>query len=172
MIIGCTASPDPGRTPVPVPDAAREDMGDPALDADACEHMVEGPSEELPAFRDGRFVNKAVEPGHVRWDIRVAVVYHCDDMECPTTPGVAKLSIEEPGKIAIYEHQEGGAMTLLDTSGDEVIAEATNGNVTGCTEPMARRTFALGAGSYRLSFSSLEWSRAKLVVLMADDVGH
>lgn len=153
---------DGGAAPVDAAiDAGADAMG-PPLDVDACEHMIDGPSQAVAPVESRELDGNDVTPGHVRWDCG----FLFGGSGYPY--GNVELVVEEPGAIAIYKDPE-LAMGLTDMNGTEQVAESIE--PTTCTTTMERHTFNLGAGTYELSYGSF-YANAHLVVLGADDAGH
>jgi hypothetical protein len=180
-ITGCTGDPDDGEEPAPRIDAGERvaDAGErvadaapavdggqdagPPLDVDACEHMIDGPSQAVTPAASREVDADDVIPSHVRWDSGF--------LSGPSgySYGYVDLLVEQPGEIFIYS-REGLDITLTDANGTERAAGSVG--PTTCATPMQRRTFDLGAGTYKLLYGSFELPDAQLVVLRADDTGH
>jgi hypothetical protein len=155
---------DGGAGPVdaaPAVDGGADAMG-PPLDVDACEHMIDGPSQAVDPVESAELDGNDVTPGHVRWDCG----FRYGASGYPY--GFVELLVEEPGQISIYKDPE-LTMTITDMNGAEQVAASVE--PTTCTTTMERHTFDLGAGTYELSYGSF-YALARLVVLRADDPGH
>jgi hypothetical protein len=155
---------DAGAGPVdaaPALDAGADAMV-PALDADACEHMMNGPGQGVTPVESAALDGDDVKPGHVRWDAGYLIgasgyLY-----------GFADLVVEESGEISIYKSAE-LEVRVSDVNGAVQVAESIE--PATCTTMMERHTFDLGAGAYELFYGSF-YASTQFVVLGADDAGH
>ena len=131
-------------------------------EADACEHMVEGPNEEVTAIAD--MAGEAPDTGehHTRWDIALV------DDGGGTFNGYVDLVVEEEGESIVFlDHDI--PMTIWDAAGDEVPLLRADDSITACTEVDASNTYELGVGTYLLGFGPTTESSVSVIVILAGE---
>lgn len=132
---------------------------------DACEHMIEGPSQSLTAAAlDATSNIPVVDETHTRFDITLL------DID-GTNAGKVDLAIAEAGEHILFLNAA-VSLSVTDSTGSGVAAEAMQGDIAACNEVGASYTFDLGVGTYTLDFESTQQGLVQLVIIPAGEHGH
>lgn len=129
-------------------------------EADGCEHMIEGPNQEITAIAD--MAGDAPDMGehHVRWDIALV------DDGTGMFSGYVDLVVEEEGE-SIFFGDADIPLTIWDANGDEVPLHSADDSITECTEVDASNTYELGVGTYLLGLGPTTEATFSVVVIPA-----
>ena len=132
---------------------------------DACEHMIEGPSQSLTAAAlDATSDIPVIDEEHVRFDITLA------DID-GTNAGKVDLAIDEAGDHVLFLNAA-VSLSVTDSTGGGVAAEAMESDIAACSEVGASYTFDLEVGTYTLDFESTQQGMVQLVLIPAGEHGH
>jgi hypothetical protein len=131
-------------------------------EADGCEHMIEGPNQEVTAIGDMAADAPDTGEHHIRWNIALV------DDGSGTFNGYVDLVVEEAGEgIFFLDHDI--PMTIWDAAGDEVPLLRADDSITACTEVDASNTYELGVGTYLLGFGPTTQPSVSVVVIPAGE---
>lgn len=125
---------------------------------DACEHMIEGPSQPVTATDDMAADAPDFGEHHTRFDITLV------EDGSGMYGGYLDLVVEEEGETMLFT-SAAVPVTLWDGSGNQVAAEATSDEVAACAEVSASSTYDLGVGTYLASFGPTAESSVSVVVV-------
>lgn len=146
----------------PAVDAGADAMS-PALDLDACDHMINGPSLAVEPAVNYEDDGQDVTPGHVRLDCG----YVLGSSGYPY--GIFDLVVKQPGKLFVYHpHLD---ITIRFSDGRGVVDAESEQPVTCGDTTLNRHAFDLDAGTYKLGYGSF-YDPLRLVLLMEGDTGH
>lgn len=123
-------------------------------EADACEHMADGPSEAVTAAAASTDDGPDVGEHHTRFDITL-VASGTDYV------GFVDVVAEEAGEMLIFS--DGDTAMKLWNGTTEIAAEATNANVTECSEVTMSRTFDVEVTTYTLELGPTDQTSISLV---------
>lgn len=124
---------------------------------DACEHMIEGPIQSLTAAADAGTDAPDIGEEHVRSDILLVEAGALKG-------GVVDLVIPDAGEHTLYLNTD-VPIAVLDGTGAEVAAVATESSVDACAEVSLGHTFDLGVGTYALTFGPTAEALVQVVVV-------
>lgn len=128
-------------------------------EADACEHMIEGPGQAATAVADMTADAPDVGEHHTRFD--VALVADTGGMYS----GYVDLVVEEAGISDVFT-DSAVAMRVWNASGSEVMAHHAQSTITECTEVSQGIGYQLGVGTYSLQLGPTTEQTVSLVVVL------
>lgn len=139
------------------------DPADPA--ADACEHMIEGPAEQVVAASDLEAGDAPETTGsHKRLDVELA------EFE-GQRGGYVDYLVAEAGELHLFLDAD-ASLTLLDAAGTEIAAEATMTAVDDCAEVGWGAVYDVAVGTYTLELGPVDATTARVVPVAGGDEHH
>ncbi len=137
-------------------------------DAEACEHLKEGPSSSVTAAQTGTAdAAPAVAANHTRHDITLVDVQGAKG-------GAVKFSSAEATQYRVSLNKD-VPFAVKDSAGAAVAIEETLTDSAECTELKARHTFELGVGTYTFEFGPTAETEVGMVIEEAahdEHAGH
>lgn len=131
-------------------------------EADACEHMIEGPAESVTAVADMAADAPDMGEHHIRWEIALV------DDGAGAFSGYVDLVVEEEGESILFGSAD-IPVTVRDASGNEVPLRRADDSITACTEVDASNSYELGVGTYQLELGPTTESAISVVVILAGE---
>ncbi|WP_224245174.1 hypothetical protein [Hyalangium gracile] len=130
-----------------------------SVDADACEHLQEGPSSSLTASTDNTGA-PAVSNDHRRYDIALIDAVSGKG-------GIVSFAVSEAADYTVYLN---GAVpvTVKTANGQTIEPEVSGTGSSECDEIKRRHTFALQVGTHTLSFGPTTETSVGLVIVEAN----
>lgn len=125
-------------------DEDHDDHADETPQAEACEHMVDGPAESATGAADQTSATSATFE-HTRVDLTLAEDANGDYV------GYVNYEATAAGEYYLFANNEAPLM-VLDSSGNEVTIESTNTDFTECTDVAVEYLFDLEVGTYTFVF--------------------
>jgi hypothetical protein len=133
--------------------------GDATAEADACEHMIEGPGQAATAIADMTADAPDLGEHHTRFDI--ALIADAGGMYA----GYIDLAVEEAGISDLFLDRD-VPVRVWNASGSEVMAHHAQTSITECTEVSLGLGYQLGVGTYLVGFGPTTEQTVSMVVVL------
>lgn len=132
-----------------------EEEAEVSPEADACEHMIEGPNQAVTSIADIAADAPDLDEEHVRFDVDLA-----GDGTMRT--GYVDLVIGDAEEHMVFLSAD-VPMTLRDADGNELAPEATQNAIAECTEVAVGYTFDFAVGTYHMELGPTELAQVQVV---------
>jgi hypothetical protein len=133
--------------------------GDAGIDADACEHLQEGPASAITASANTTGA-PAVSNDHRRYDISLID-------EAGGKGGSVSFAVAAANNYTLFLN---GAVpvNLRDANGQRIEVLASGADSAACSELKRLHIFSLAVGTYSISFGPTQSSSVSLVIIEAE----
>ncbi|WIG96570.1 hypothetical protein [Myxococcus sp. SDU36] len=133
------------------------------VDAEACEHLQEGPATTVTATL-GTDAAPAIRADHRRYDITLA--------DGPDgKQGAVSFAASEAADYVIYTNAD-VPLSITTASGEAVEIEESTSSSEGCTDIKGRHVVPLAVGTHILTFGPTSTATVSVIVEESHDHGH